>query len=53
MQYYTWNKTKNEQFKHERGVSFEEIAFQIEKGDLPDVIQNPGLKQYNRIEYWD
>ena len=48
MQYYTWNNEKNEQLKNERGISFEEIVFHIEKGDLLDVIENPSPKYQNQ-----
>ncbi len=48
MQYYTWNIEKNEQLKNERHVSFEQVLFHIEKGDLLDVIQNPSQKYPNQ-----
>lgn len=48
MQYYTWNNEKNEQLKNERDISFEEVVFHIQKGDLLDVIQNPSEKYQNQ-----
>lgn len=48
MQYYTWNNEKNEQLKNERDISFEEVVFYIERGDLLDTIQNPGEKYQNQ-----
>ena len=48
MQYYTWNNEKNEKLKNERGVSFEEVVFHIGKGELLDVIENPGEKYRNQ-----
>ena len=48
MQYYAWNNEKNEHLKNERGISFEEIVFHIEKGDQLDVIQNPSEKYPNQ-----
>jgi uncharacterized DUF497 family protein len=44
MQYYNWNNEKNEQLKNQRDISFEEVVFHIEKGDLLDTIQNPSEK---------
>ena len=41
MKYFHWNKQKNEFLKSERGVSFEEIVFQIEAGKLLAVEENP------------
>lgn len=41
MKYFHWNKQKNEFLKSERGVSFEEIVFQIEAGKLLGVEENP------------
>ena len=48
MQYYAWNNEKNEHLKNERGISFEEVVFHIEKGDQLDVIQNPSEKYPNQ-----
>lgn len=48
MQYYTWNNEKNEQLKNERDISFEEVVFYIERGDLLDTIQNPSEKYQNQ-----
>lgn len=48
MQYYTWNNEKNEQLKNERGISFEEVVFHIERGDQLDIIQNPSEKYRNQ-----
>jgi len=34
MKYLSWNSEKNELLKNERGISFEEIVYQIESGNL-------------------
>ena len=34
MKYFTWDAEKNGKLKVERGVSFEEIVFHIERGDV-------------------
>lgn len=46
MKYFAWNADKNEQLKAERGVSFEEVVFHIENGDLLDEVDHPNLEKY-------
>ena len=41
-----WNHDKNEKFKHERQVSFEEIVYHIEQGDIVDITQHPNPEKY-------
>ena len=41
MDYYRWNKEKNERLKIERGVSFEQITMHIERGDVLDIVAHP------------
>ena len=41
MKYFTWDDSKNEKLKAERGIGFEEIVFLIERGDLLDVLEHP------------
>lgn len=42
MKYLNWNSEKNENLKHERGISFEEIAYLIESGQIIGIEENPG-----------
>ena len=42
MKYLNWSSEKNEILKHERGISFEEIAFLIESGHIIGIEENPG-----------
>jgi len=44
--YYKWNKEKNERLKTERGISFEQITMHIERGDLPDIATHPNQSRY-------
>jgi len=44
MKYYNWNKDKNEKLKNTRNVSFDEVIFHIEKGNLLEVVRNPSEK---------
>jgi len=46
VKYFSWNGEKNESLKKERGVSFEEAVFHIERGDLLDVLEHPNQDRY-------
>ncbi len=41
MKYLNWNSEKNEILKRERGISFEEIAYLIESGQIVGIEENP------------
>jgi len=41
MKYFNWNTEKNEILKRERGLSFEEIVYLIESGQILSVEENP------------
>ena len=42
MKYLNWDSEKNEILKHRRGISFEEIAYLIESGQILGIEENPG-----------
>ena len=42
MKYLNWDSEKNEILKHLRGISFEEIAYLIESGQILGIEENPG-----------
>lgn len=46
MKYFAWDNEKNEKLKTERGISFEEIVFHIERGDILDILENPNQEKY-------
>jgi len=46
MKYFSWNHEKNLQLQLSRNVSFEEIVFYIERGNLLDVVEHPNQKKY-------
>ena len=46
MKYFDWDDEKNELLKRERGISFEEVVFHIENGDVLDVIDHPNAVKY-------
>jgi uncharacterized DUF497 family protein len=41
-----WNYDKKRQLKAERGVSFEEVVFCIERGQLLDIVEDPNQERY-------
>lgn len=42
MNHFNWNVEKNELLKQTRGISFEEIVFLIQSGNLLAIEENPG-----------
>jgi uncharacterized DUF497 family protein len=46
MAYFSWNYDKNRQLKAERGVSFDEVVFCIERGQLLDIVEHPNQEKY-------
>ena len=46
MTIFAWNPEKNEQLKVERGISFEEIVFHIEAGDVLLIEEHPNQELY-------
>lgn len=45
MKHYSWNSEKNLQLKAERNVSFEEVVFCIERGQLLDIVEHPNQER--------
>jgi uncharacterized DUF497 family protein len=43
---FAWDGEKNLWLKRERGVSFEEVLFHIEAGDLLEVLDHPNPSRY-------
>jgi uncharacterized DUF497 family protein len=43
---FDWNDEKNEFLKSVRGVSFEEVVFHIQNGEVLDVIKHPNAARY-------
>lgn len=46
MKTYSWNDDRNRLLKAERGVSFEEVVFYIERGYLLDIVAPPNPDRY-------
>jgi uncharacterized DUF497 family protein len=43
---FNWNPDKNQELILERGISFEEVVFHIENGNLLDDIVHPNSRVY-------
>ncbi len=52
MSTFNWDEDKNTWLKRERGVSFEEVIFCIENGNLLDVIRHPNQKKYSDQRFY-
>lgn len=46
MKRFNWDSEKNEQLRAERGISFEEILFHIENGDILDILEHANQERY-------
>ncbi len=46
MKYFTWDNAKNEKLRAERGISFEDVVFHIERGDILDIVEPPNQERY-------
>ena len=46
MKIFNWDNEKNERLKLERGISFEEVVFCIENGQILNVLEHPNKKKY-------
>ena len=46
MKRFNWGNEKNKKLIKERGISFEEIVFCIEKGYILDKIEHPNQEKY-------
>jgi uncharacterized DUF497 family protein len=46
VKYFTWNPEKNSSLILERGISFEEVVFHIENGDVLDLLEHPNRGRY-------
>ncbi len=46
MIFYHWNIEKNEWLKRERGISFEEIVWHLERDGLLDDLVHPNQEKY-------
>jgi uncharacterized DUF497 family protein len=43
---FDWDDEKNELLKSTRGISFEDVVFHIQNGDVLDIIKHPHAARY-------
>jgi len=46
VKYFSWDPAKNEKLRAERGISFEEIVYHIERRDVLDILENANQERY-------
>jgi uncharacterized DUF497 family protein len=46
MKFFSWDNEKNARLKIERRVSFEEVVFYIDQGQLLDIVEHPNQGKY-------
>ncbi|MCJ7666018.1 MAG: toxin [Actinobacteria bacterium] len=46
MKYHSWNNDKNEKLKKERNISFEDVIYYIEHGNLLAILKHTDQKKY-------
>ena len=46
MKYFAWSVQKDASLRKERGISFEEIVYHVERGDVVDILEHPNQKRY-------
>lgn len=52
MKRFAWSAEKSAQLKEERGVSFEDVVFHIERGDVLDLLDHPNQVRYPGQRLW-
>jgi hypothetical protein len=45
VKYFSWSPEKNRLLRETRGISFEEIVFHIESGDVLDILEHPNQRK--------
>lgn len=51
MKFFNWNEDKNEWLKENRNIGYEDIVILISRGNLIEVIENPGAKYANQYMF--
>ena len=47
VKYFSWSPEKNRLLQETRGISFEEVVFHIERGDVLDILKHPNQEKYS------
>lgn len=46
LRHFAWDNAKNEKLQAERGISFEDAVFHIERGDVLKILNHPDQDRY-------
>ena len=46
MKQINWSPDKNQQLTDERGISFEDVVYYLQQGDILDIVEHPNLDKY-------
>jgi uncharacterized DUF497 family protein len=46
MKLFDWDEEKNSELRKIRGISFEDVLFYLEKGEILDIVENPKQDKY-------
>ncbi len=46
MKIFTWSPEKNQTLRRERNITFEEVLFHLERGDVLDILEHPNASMY-------
>jgi uncharacterized DUF497 family protein len=49
---FRWDAEKNRRLQEERGITFEEIVFHIEQGDVLEILEHPNQQRYPGQSIW-
>ena len=52
MKFFDWDDEKSQELKAQRGVSFEDVLFYIEKSEIIDIVENPNQAKYPGQRYF-
>lgn len=52
MKYHNWNNEKNAKLKKDRKISFEDIIYYIENGQLLAIIDHPNKEKYSHQQMY-
>ena len=47
VKYFSWSPQKNRLLQDTRGISFEEVVFHVERGDVLDILKHPNQEKYS------
>jgi uncharacterized DUF497 family protein len=52
MKMFDWDNQKNVELRNSRNVSFEDVLYYIEKGEILDILEHPNQTKYPGQKYF-